>query len=213
MVPGRVYLLFRRGGDFILGRLISLDWRSFFAWAVARQTFLALRVLVLLAIPFLAALLGTGNSIGNLIKVVDVWRGAARRATSPRAVRVESCAHLPASRVVRSAPPGVVARGTGPMWDRSARRTAPTSQPGPSQDHVQRDPDRRGKGERREEPAGRGHVGDELGIDPSYTPADGSANTATSLRDEPSGPGLHRALAGPSHSLDRARVQLEPGRK
>ena len=43
----------------------------------------------------------TPIGIGNSIRVVEVWRGAARRATSPRAVRVESCARLPASRVVR----------------------------------------------------------------------------------------------------------------
>ena len=42
--------------------------------------------------------------IGNSIEVVEVWRDASRRATSPRVVRVGSFVRLRALRVVRSAP-------------------------------------------------------------------------------------------------------------
>ena len=49
------------------------------------------------------------DGIGVSIRVVQVWRDAARRATRPRAVQVGSVARLPASRVVRSAPSRVVA--------------------------------------------------------------------------------------------------------
>jgi hypothetical protein len=47
---------------------------------------------------------------GKSIDVVDVWRGSARRARRPRAARGRSLDRLPASWVVRSAPPRAVAR-------------------------------------------------------------------------------------------------------
>ena len=60
--------------------------------------------------------------IGNSIEVVEVWRDASRRATSPRVVRVGSFVRLRALRVVRSAPLRAV---VGWRWLDSGRAGTP----------------------------------------------------------------------------------------